>query len=117
MFSSIYMYRVPRENFEAFLRVQREAAVIYQEYGALGDETFAPANLKPKYGCIAFPAAFEVKEGEELLISLSRFRDRAHHDEIMKLVDADDRIDRLYEQVTRLVEVDRVVRGEFERVV
>jgi uncharacterized protein YbaA (DUF1428 family) len=117
MFTSIYIYQVPRENVELFLRVQEEATTIYQEFGALDDETFAPANLEPKYGCTAFPAALEVEEGEETFISLSRFRDRAHHDEVMEQVDADDRIDRLYEEVTKLLDAGRVIRGEFERVV
>jgi hypothetical protein len=35
----------------------------------------------------------------------------------MGLVDADDRISGLYEEVTTLLDVGRVVRGEFERVV
>lgn len=117
MFTSIYVYRVPRQNSEAFLQVQREAAAIYQEYGALDDETFAPVNLESKYGCIAFPGALEVGEDEELFVSLSRFRDRSHHDEVMGLVDADGRIELLYEQVTGLLDVGRVVRGEFQRVV
>lgn len=117
MFTTIYIYRVPRRNVEAFLRVQREAAAIYREFGALDDETLAPVNLEPKYGCSAFPASLDVEDGEEVFISLSRFRDRAHHDEVMGLVDADERIDRLYEEVTMLLDVGRVVRGEFGRVV
>jgi uncharacterized protein YbaA (DUF1428 family) len=117
MFTSIYIYRVPCENVESFLQVQREAAAIYRALGALDDETFAPADLEPKYGCTDFPSALAVGEGEEIFISLSRFRDRAHHDEVMRLVDADERINRLYEEVTMLLEVGRVVRGEFRRIV
>jgi len=117
MFTPIYVYRVPRENVEAFLRVQGEAAVIYREFGALDDEIFAPANMKAKYGCVAFPEALEVAEGEEVFVSLSRFRDRVHHDEVMGRVDADERINELYKEVTALMDVGRVVRGEFQRVI
>ena len=45
MFASIYIYRVPRENLDAFLRVQGEAAAIYRRCGALDDETFGPIDL------------------------------------------------------------------------
>lgn len=117
MYTSIYIYRVPRDRVAPFLQVQREAAVIYRQYGALDDETFGPCNLEAKYGCAPFPAAFGLEEGEEVFVSLSRFRDLAHHDEVMSQLDADDRIGQLYEKVSGLLDVGRVVRGEFERIV
>jgi len=117
MYTSIYIYRVQRDRVTAFLRVQREAAAIYCQYGALDDETFAPCSMEAKYGCIPFAAAFEVEAGEEMFVSLSRFRDSAHHNEVMGRVDVDDRIIELYEEMTSLLDVGRVVRGEFERVV
>ena len=116
MYTSIYIYPVPRDQVAPFLQVQREAAVIYRQYGALDDETFGPCNLEGKYGCAPFPLAFEIEEGEEVFVGLSRFRDLAHHDEVMRQVDGDDRIDQLYRKVSGLLEVGRVVRGEFERV-
>ena len=115
MFTSIYIYRVPRKNVEAFLRVQQEAASIYRRYGALDDETFAPVDLQAKYGCMAFSDAFGVGKDEEVFVGLSRFRDRAHHDQVMAQVDSDDRIGELYDKVMALLDVGRVVRGEFER--
>lgn len=117
MFTSIYIYPVPRENVDAFLLVQREAATIYQQYGALDDETYAAVDLDSKYGCGAFVDVFDIKDDEEVFIGFSRFRDRAHHDEVMAKVDSDQRINELYDKVTTLLDVGRVVRGEFERVV
>ena len=116
MFISIYIYRVPHENVDVFLRVQREAAAIYRRYGAIDDATFAPVNLEAKYGCAGFPGALDIREGEEVLIGLSSFHDRPHHDTVMAQVDRDERISELYEEVVGLMDVGRVVRGEFERV-
>ena len=70
-----------------------------------------------KYGCVAFSEAFDVKQDEQVFASLSRFRDRAHHNQVMAKIDSDDRINELYDEVTKLIEVSRVVRGEFARVV
>jgi uncharacterized protein YbaA (DUF1428 family) len=117
MFTSVYIYRVPHKNVDAFLRVQQEAAAIYQRYGAVDDETFAPVNLEEKYGCVSFLDILDVEEDEEVFISLSRFRDRAHHDKVMAQVDADEQISELYDEVTTLIDISRVVRGAFERVV
>ena len=117
MYVSIYIYRVPRENAAAFLDVQKEAAAIYKRHGALVDETYALASLEAKYGCAAFAQALDVEKGEEVFFGLSRFRDRAHHDEVMTQVDGDERINELYDEVTKLLDVGRVVRGEFESAV
>jgi uncharacterized protein YbaA (DUF1428 family) len=119
VYTSIYLYRLLRENAEAFLQVQRDAADIYRQIyrqcGALKEETFAPFDLNAKYGCLAFTDVLELTEGEVLFVGLSRFRDKAHHDEVMAKVDRDARIEQLFEQVTGLLEMSRLVRGEFER--
>ena len=116
MFISIYIYRVPCENVDVFLRVQRDASELYRRHGAIDDVTFAPVNLEAKYGCAGFAGALELREGEEVLIGLSSFHDRLHHDTVMTQVDRDERISELYEEVASLLDVGRVVRGEFERV-
>ena len=115
MFISIYIYRVPRENVDVFLRVQRDAAEIYRRCGAIDDVTFAPVNLEAKYGCAGFTGALDIREEEEVFIGLSSFHDRKHHDTVMAQVDRDERISELYEEIAGLMDVGRVVRGEFER--
>ncbi len=117
MFSSIYIYRVPQSKIDEFLRIQTAAAIIYRRYGALDDETFAPVNLDAKYGCMALYDEIALGPDEQLFISASRFRDRAHHDVVMAQVDNDPEITELYQQITQILDVSRILRGEFERVV
>ncbi len=117
MYTSIYIFRVSKKNVEAFLGIQRKAAKIYKEYGALDDITYATADLKAKYGCAAFGDVLDVSEDEVVLIEISSFRDRAHHDEVMAKVDSDEQVEELYTEVTSLLNVECIVRGEFESVV
>ncbi len=117
MYASIYIYRLPRAHLAAFLEVQQAAREIYCRYGAKDDETWAPTQLEAKYGCTAFPAVLETAQDEVVVISLSRFHDRAHHDAVMALVDADESMSALYQQVGRLMDIGQIVRGEFERCV
>ena len=116
MYTVVYLFRVPKPNVTAFSRVQHEAGEIYKRYGALDDETLAPVGLEAKYGCLAFSSVVELREDEELFIGLSRFRDRTHHDEVMAKVDADAQINNLYAEMLSLIDMSRVVRGEFERI-
>lgn len=116
MYLAIYIYPVRTARVGRFLEIQREAAAICAEHGALDDSTFAPRDLDAKYGCLDMPGAVDLREGEEVFVGISTFRDRAHHDEVMARVDADPRIDELYEAITGLVDVGRIRRGEFARV-
>jgi len=117
MYTAIYLYRVSHKQLDAFLQVQREAAGIYRNYGALGDITLLGTNLQAKYGGISFDSALPVAEDEVVLVRLSSFRDKAHYDEAMAKVDADQQIATLNQKITTLLGIGRIVRGEFERVV
>jgi uncharacterized protein YbaA (DUF1428 family) len=114
MYVQVYVYPVARKNTSAFLRIQREAGDLYKNYGAVDDETFGPANLEPKYGCEAFPELLNLKQDETVFFSITRFRDRAHQDQVMSSVNVDKRINELYNQVSELIDLSRVIRGEFE---
>jgi uncharacterized protein YbaA (DUF1428 family) len=117
LYCVIYIFRVPRKNVEAFLRIQGEASEIYLRYGSLGEETLASTGSVAKYGCIPFFNTVELNEDEDIFLSISHFRDKAHHDQVMAQIDLDPNIDRLYREITNLVDIDRVVRGEFKQVI
>jgi uncharacterized protein YbaA (DUF1428 family) len=117
MYASIYFFRVPVDRLDAFLRIQREAAEIELGYGALEDATFLAANLERKYGLAGFSDVIPLRRDEVLAIEVARFRDLAHHDAVMARVDVDPRIEALYEELTGLLDVRRLLRGEFERVI
>ncbi len=116
MYTVIYLFRVPKPNVAAFSRVQQEAGEIYKQYGALDDKTLAPVSLEANYGCSGFSSVTELREDEELFVGLSCFRNRTHHDEVMAKVNADAQIDALYTETLTLIDMSRVVRGEFEEV-
>ncbi len=116
MLAQLYIYRVPKQSVSAFLLIQKEAANLYKKYGALEDETFKHSSLESKYGCIAFPDALNVKDDEQIFFSVTRFHNKSHEDQVMAKVNSDERINELYDEVTHLIEINRVVRGEFELV-
>jgi len=117
LYAAIYVYVVPCENVSRFLEIQREAADICLRYGAIDDLTFAPINLDPKYGCSPFGGVVLLEPTEQLFISVGKFRDQAHHDEVMTRVDRDPRINELNYEIDLLLDVSRITRGEFQRIV
>jgi uncharacterized protein YbaA (DUF1428 family) len=111
---ALYVYPVPRRAADDFMRIQTAAGRIYCEHGALEDVTYAPASLDAKYGCASFRDALTLADDEDVYIGYSRFRDHVHHDEVLSRVDADPRIGALYREISELIDVSRIVRGEFE---
>ncbi len=114
MYTSIYIYRIKKESVEEFLAIEREAGKVYIEHGAIFCDIYRASKLTAMYGCVAFTEAMDVDEDEEVLVGLSSFDDQAHHDRTMCQVDSDPRIQDLFARVTKVLVLDRTVRGEFE---
>ncbi|MDD4975302.1 MAG: DUF1428 family protein [Bacteriovorax sp.] len=117
MFTSLYFYRVPKKNVDLFLNIQKKSSEIYKKYGAIDDWTFGPDNLKEKYGCSSFLKEISLLPNEELFFSLSLFETKDEHDRIIALIDSDKEISNLYEKISELIDISKVVRGEFNRLI
>lgn len=50
------------------------------------------------------------------MCSVSTFNNKLHHDIVMEEVDADHRIEELYNEMFNVIDMSRVVRGEFKKV-
>ncbi|MBD8038483.1 DUF1428 family protein [Solibacillus sp. A46] len=114
MYLEIYLYPVPEENKEQFLKINREAERIYKEYGALESETFTATSIQPGYGCIGMISAVELLESEILMLEINRYDNKEHHSQVLEKVDNDEQIEKLYNQVIEVIDLSRTVRGEFE---
>lgn len=113
MYLEIYLYPVSEENKEQFLRINREAERIYKEYGALESDTFEAASIQPEYSCAGMISAVELREDEVLMLEINRYRSKVHQSEVLEKVDRDERIGKLYDQMLKVIEIGRTVRGEF----
>ncbi len=113
MYTAVYFYRVPKKNIDEFLMIQKESAKIYKKYGALEDWTFAAVNFEAKYGCASLIERIDLAANEELYFSFTLFKSKEDHDRVMGLVDSDPHIKKLFDQVCQLIDISRVVRGEF----
>ena len=116
MYRSFYIFRVPKQHVEAFVRINQEAIAIYRRYGALEGGLMGAAQLDAKYRCTGWADALQAGEDEAVFVSFDGFRDAAHHQEVMAKVDADPRINELFAELQKLIDLSNVLRGEFEDV-
>ncbi|WP_416144654.1 DUF1428 family protein [Planococcus koreensis] len=113
MYLEIYLYPVLEENRERFLKINREAEQIYKVYGALESETYAAASTEPEYGCLGMASAVELRDSEVLMLEINRYHHQVHQRQVLEKVDKDERIENLYDQMTKVIDISRTVRGEF----
>lgn len=113
MYLELYLYPVLENKKEQFLKINHEAERIYKKYGALESDTFAALSIQPEYGCAGMISAVELLEGEVLMLEINRYHSKAHQSEVLKKVDQDEEIGKLYIKMTQVIEMKRTVRGEF----
>ena len=111
----MYFYCVPKENTELFLSIQKKSSELYKKHGAIDDWTFAPDNLNEKYGCSSFLKEISVLPTEELFFSISLFKNKEEYEQIISTIDADEEIAKLFIEFSNLIDIPRVIRGEFNR--
>lgn len=116
MYSVIYLYPVPKQSKEEFVKINKKAGHIYKEYGAIEDDTFQGTLIAPMYGCEGMQTSVDLHENETVMLSISTFKSKSHHDIVMESVDSDKRIIDLYNKMIKIIDISRVVRGEFEKV-
>lgn len=116
MYSVIYLYPVPKHNKDKFIQINKKASLIYKQYGAIEDDTFQSAFVDPVYGCVGMKSSVSLDENEMLMVSISTFYDQDHHNRVMEKVDNDKEIIDLYHEMLTVIDMSRVVRGEFEKV-
>ena len=110
---STYIYRVPFNNQKEFKRIQLESSKIYEEYGAISDITYIGISLDNKYGCTGISTTVPTSKDEIIYFSITKFKDKKHHDEVMEKVDKDIKINQLYNEICSLLDVKKIIRGEF----
>lgn len=113
MYVEIYLYPVLEENKEQFLKINLEAERIYKEYGAIESETYTTASTQPEYGCLGMESAVELHENEILMLEINRYHNKEHQSQVLEKVDKDEQIYNLYNQMTKVIDMSRTVRGEF----
>ena len=113
MYLEIYLYPVLEENKKQFLKINREAERIYKEYGAIESETYNATSIQPEYGCSGMISAVELRESEVLMLEINRYHNKVHHSQVLEKVDNDEEIEKLYNQMTKVIDLSRTVRGEF----
>ncbi|CAM5214807.1 hypothetical protein UACE39S_05091 [Ureibacillus acetophenoni] len=94
---------------------RRHLLFIYKEYGAIEDDTYQSTFIQAIYGCKGMDTSVELNENETLMCSVSTFNDKHHHDIVMEKVDSDHRIEELFNEMIKVIDIRMVAGGKLKR--
>ncbi len=86
-----FLLAVPKDKMDAYKEMAELGRTVWMEYGALS-YVEAKADDVPYGELTSFPRAVQAKDDEVVIFSFVTYKDRAHRDEIMAKVMADERM-------------------------
>lgn len=87
MFVVVYHYKVPPEKAKEYVMLEKRAMEVCREHGCLGIEIYRDAQDPTHW------------------MEINRFKDREHYLEVMKAMERDPRVRRLYKEFTTIIDI------------
>jgi len=113
---AVYIYCVPKKALNKFMEIHRKVAMIIGELG--GDSVmYKSSDLRAKYGCGSLRDLINPREQDVIFFGVDSFRSREDYKDIMKKFDGFPKVNKLYNQVVRILDIKEIKRGELEQII
>ena len=96
MFVVTYAYEVPENEVNRYLGIQKRVKGIYVNYGCIGYEV--------------------LKSSDDCWLEINKFKDREHYETVKKSIDADPEIDLLWKEFRSIVEEEKIITRQYEKI-
>src|SRR5918999_6457884 len=98
-----FIYRVPKKNHDAVMRINKQFADIMRGHGA-SHSFFQLNNTEaPMEGLTNIAKTVSANQDEEVWLELIFYKDRKHRDEVGRKMQNDENMERLYKQSVDLL--------------
>ncbi len=81
-----FVIPIPKKNTQKYIKMAREASVIWKRFGALDYKECIIDDSKPKFVTFTFPKMAKAKSNETVWFSFIVFKSRKHRDSVNKKV-------------------------------
>ena len=111
------VYRVPKKNHDAMLRICKEAYDMFKQHGILHYDAFKLSNTDvPMEGFTNIASIVSANQDEEVWIESIYYKDRQHMSEVMSKMEKDERMGQMMKQSIDLLPPGaKFIVGDFER--
>ena len=115
----MFIYRVPKKNHEALIRLGKQVNDMFNKVGVLRSEVFRLSKTEDMMGFTnvsKIVSASNDHEEEEVLLETQTYRDHKHLAEVGALMEKDKSAIMLYQQFINLIVPNSCIFGEFSRI-
>ena len=114
---SHFVYKVPKKNHDAMLRLCKEAYAMFKQYGIRHYDAFKLSNTDvPMEGFVNVASIVSASLDEEVWIESIYYIDRQHMNEVMAKMEKDERAGQMMKQSMDLLPPGaKFIVGDFER--
>jgi len=111
---AIFLYRAPKENHDALVKVNKHSHDFFMKHGVLRFEVY---NLNAREDMMEFvnlAKTISASENEEVWMEIQSYRDAKHVQEFMKAMEGDKSGDEMYNEFMKLITPGSIVTfGDF----
>src|SRR5688572_19183216 len=111
------LYRVPKKNHDAMLKICKEAIDMFKQHGVLHYDAFKLSNTDvPMEGFANIASTVSAKQDEEVWVESVYYKDNQHMKEVMARMEKDERMGEMMKQSMDLIPPGaKFIVGDFER--
>jgi uncharacterized protein YbaA (DUF1428 family) len=111
------LYRVPRKNHNAMLKICKEASDMFKQYGVLHYDAFKLSNTDvPMEGFANIASTVSANQDEEVWVESVYYKDNQQMQEVMVKMEKDERAGEMMKQSMDLLPPGaKFIVGDFER--
>jgi hypothetical protein len=88
-YAQLFVYRIPKKNYDAMLLLQKQLADIYRKHSTLLSEFFQLNSAETFQGFTSIATSVPIVQDEELWVELDHYKDYGHCDKVVKAVGQD----------------------------
>jgi len=111
------LYRVPRKNHDAMLKICKEASDMFKQHGVLHYDAFKLSNTDvPMEGFANIASTVSANQDEEVWVESVYYKDNQQMQEVMVKMEKDERAGEMMKQSMDLLPPGaKFIVGDFER--
>lgn len=112
----IFIYRAPKENHNAMIRVNEQSRDFFMKHGVSNFEVFLLGSKDDIMDFANVSKAILAGDGDEVWLEIQSYRDIEHVKEFMKAMEGDKSIEPLYKDFMELITPGSIVSfGSFNK--
>ncbi|HKR72540.1 MAG TPA: DUF1428 family protein [Candidatus Nitrosocosmicus sp.] len=113
---AIFLYRAPKENRDALVKVNRHSHDFFMKHGVLKFEVYNLNSREDMMEFVNLAKIMSASDNEDVWMEIQSYRDANHVQEFMKAMEGDKSGDEMYNEFMKLITPgSRVTFGDFSK--